>query len=134
MQGLYIILRGAERRVGWFHRTTPRDGNGRDNYLDSGGYMLPSAAWDLPAQFPWCPVLPLELDGILDPLHREDFPPFLNFFDERITYFERKGNVQLDTAFFFFLIVTNQKGKLHWVRGRIEFRRESEEKIRRTKT
>lgn len=30
----------------WFHRTTPRDGNGRDNYLDSGGYMLPSAAWD----------------------------------------------------------------------------------------
>lgn len=64
--------------------------------------MLPSAAWDLPAQFPWCPVLPLELDGILDPLHREDFPPFLSFFDERITYFERKGNVQLDTAFFFF--------------------------------
>lgn len=30
-------------------RTTPRDGNGRDNYLDSGEYMLPSAAWDLPA-------------------------------------------------------------------------------------
>lgn len=39
----------------WFHRTTPRDGNGRDNYLDSGGYMLPSAAWDPATSFPWCP-------------------------------------------------------------------------------
>lgn len=63
-------------------RTTPRDGNGRDNYLDSGGYMLPSAAWDLPtvvsmvfhgvagvpvvARTRWNPLEPLQLD-------REDF-------------------------------------------------------------
>lgn len=49
MQGLYIILRGATSRRLVPQRTTPRDGNGRDNYLDSGEYMLPSAAWDLPA-------------------------------------------------------------------------------------
>lgn len=49
VQGLYIILRGATSRRLVPQRTTPRDGNGRDNYLDSGEYMLPSAAWDLPA-------------------------------------------------------------------------------------
>lgn len=80
MQGLYIILRGATSRRLVPQRTTPRDGNGRDNYLDSGEYMLPSAAWDLPT------VVSMVFHGVagvsvvaptrckpLEPLDREDF-------------------------------------------------------------
>lgn len=73
----------------------------------------------------------------LGPPPSRRFSPFSEFFRRKnniATVLREEGKRAVGYKRFFFLIVTNQKGKLHWVRGRIEFRRESEEKIRRTKT
>lgn len=64
--------------------------------------MLPSAAWDLPAQFPWCPVLPLELDGILDPPPSRRFSPFSEFFRRKNNVLREEGKRAVGYSVFFF--------------------------------